>query len=115
MAAVAELEAGLISERTKAALAAYKARGGLLGAARPGAHRLTGGANLKAARQAGEAARALADAAYTDLAPVVAELRAEGLSLRVIADRLNAEGHTTRRGMPWNPMQVARVLERAVA
>jgi DNA invertase Pin-like site-specific DNA recombinase len=42
MAAVAELEAGLISERTKAALAAYKARGGLLGAARPGgppAHR----------------------------------------------------------------------------
>jgi DNA invertase Pin-like site-specific DNA recombinase len=35
MAAVAELEAGLISERTKAALAAYRARGGLLGSARP--------------------------------------------------------------------------------
>jgi DNA invertase Pin-like site-specific DNA recombinase len=43
MAAVAELEAGLISERTKAALAAYKARGGVLGSARPGAHRLKGG------------------------------------------------------------------------
>jgi DNA invertase Pin-like site-specific DNA recombinase len=52
MAAVAELEAGLISERTKAALTAYKARGGLLGAARPGARRLTGGANAKAAQRA---------------------------------------------------------------
>ena len=60
-------EAGLISERTKAALAAYKARGGLLGAARPGAHRLKGGANLKAARNAGLASKALADAAYADI------------------------------------------------
>jgi hypothetical protein len=60
---LAELEAGLISERTKAALA-YKARGGLLGAARPGAHRLKGGANPKAARRAGEVSAANAAAAY---------------------------------------------------
>lgn len=111
MAAVAELEAGLISERTKAALAVCKARGKPLGAARPGAHRFTGGANPRAAKRAGEAARALADEAYADLTPLVRELRAEGLSLRQIADRLNQDGHTTRRGKPWNPTQIKRVLD----
>jgi hypothetical protein len=45
----------------------------------------------------------------------MAELRAEGLSLRAIAARLNAEGHTTRRGKLWNQVQVARVLARAGA
>ena len=34
-------------------------------------------------------------------------------SLRQIADRLNTDGHTTRRGRPWDPVQVARVLGRA--
>jgi DNA invertase Pin-like site-specific DNA recombinase len=110
MAAVAEDEAKRISERTRAALAAYKARGGVLGAARPGAYRLTGGANPKAARRAGEVARARAADAYADLAPAIAIMRAEGLSLRQIAGRLNAEGHTTRRGKAWNQVQVRRVL-----
>jgi DNA invertase Pin-like site-specific DNA recombinase len=102
----------LISERTKAALAAYKARGGLLGAARPGTYRLTGGAKPKAVKRAGEVARANAAAAYADLAPNTAAMRAEGISLRRIAGRLNADGHTTRRGKPWNPVQVQRVLGR---
>ena len=60
----------------------------------------------KAARRAGEVSQELAAEAYADLAPKLAELRAEGLSLRQIAGRLNDEGHTTRRGMPWNPVQV---------
>jgi DNA invertase Pin-like site-specific DNA recombinase len=110
IAAVAEDEAKRISERTKAALAAYKARGGVLGAARPGAYRLKGGGNPKAARRAGEAATALAIDAYADLAPAITLMRTEGLSLRAIAGRLNAEGHTTRRGQQWNHVQVGRVL-----
>ena len=39
--------------------------------------------------------------------------KADGLSLREIAARLNEQGHTTRHGRPWNPVQVSRVLERA--
>ena len=40
---------------------------------------------------------------------------AEGLTLDGIAGKLNAEGHTTRKGKTWNPVQVSRVLERAEA
>ena len=119
LAAVAEAEAKSISDRTKAALAAYKARGGKLGSARPGHWD-----GKEEARLAGlEKARAVAvkvrqgnaAEAYTDLLPSIAALKAEGLSLRDIAAKLNADGHTTRRGRPWNPVQVTRVLERATA
>jgi DNA invertase Pin-like site-specific DNA recombinase len=119
LAAVAEAEAKAISERTKAALAAAKARGAKLGSARPGHWQ-----GREEARQAGALAGALAGAAsrakaareaYADLAPLMAEWRDNGLSLHAIADRLNSEGHTTRRGRPWNPVQVSRVLNRAEA
>jgi DNA invertase Pin-like site-specific DNA recombinase len=117
MAAVAEHEAKAISERTKAALAAAKARGTLLGSARAGhwdgreEARLAG---LEKARIAAiKVRRAKAAEAYTDLLPSLAALKSQGLSLRDIASKLNAEGHTTRRGRPWNPVQVARVLKRA--
>jgi DNA invertase Pin-like site-specific DNA recombinase len=40
LAAVAENEAKMIAERTRAALAAYKACGGVLGAARPDGRRI---------------------------------------------------------------------------
>jgi len=111
LAAVAEDEARRISERTKAALAAYKARGGVLGAARPGARRLGGGANPVAARRAGEVSAARARDAYAHLAPLVARWRAEGLSHRRIAARLDAAGYATRSGKPWNHTQVGRVLK----
>lgn len=112
LAAVAENEAVMISQRTKAALAAYKARGGILGAARPDCRRLSGEASAKGRHAASKAIRAKAKAAYEDLAPMLIALKAGGRSLREIAAMLNDEGHTTRRGKPWNPVQVARILER---
>jgi DNA invertase Pin-like site-specific DNA recombinase len=114
LAAVAEAEAKAISERTKSALAAAKARGTLLGSARPDHWK-----GREEARQQGAKAGAVAAAqvrasaarnAYVDLVPLLEGFRAEGLSLRQIAEKLNSEGHTTRRGKPWNAMQVGRVL-----
>ena len=112
LAAVAEAEAEAISARTKAALAAYKARGGKLGGQLRQCRNLTAEARRKGARAAGESLKARADEAYADLAPAVAELRTKGLTLRAIADELNQQGHTTRRGKPWNQVQVLRVLQR---
>jgi len=38
--------------------------------------------------------------------------RAAGLTFEAIAGKLNADGHTTRRGKPWGPMHVYSVLKR---
>jgi DNA invertase Pin-like site-specific DNA recombinase len=115
MAAVAEHEAKAISDRTKAALQAAKARGTLLGSARPGhwdgrEKARQEGARIGAKASAEVRSKAAVDA-YADLVPAMEAYNAEGLSLREIAARLNADGHTTRRGKLWNPVQVARVLK----
>lgn len=119
LAAVAEAEARAISDRTKSALAAAKARGVKLGSARPGhwegreQARLEG---LAKARTVGAAIRSEnAEQAYADLRPMMVEMRTNGMTLAGIAEHLNAEGHTTRRGKPWNQVQVSRVLERAAS
>lgn len=107
MAAVAELEAGLISARTKAALDAAKQRGRKLGGNR--------GVKLtEAAQEAGRAAQsARAKLRGRDLAPVIAELREAGItSLAGIAQGLTARGiPTTRGGTTWAAVQVSRVLK----
>lgn len=116
LAAVAEDEARRISDRTKAALAAAKARGVKLGSAREGHwegredKRRAGLA--KAQEKATEARKRAADEAYGDLLPDMKEMRESGMSLRAIAARLNEHGHRTRRDKPWNPMQVRNVLQR---
>lgn len=117
LSAVAEGEARAISERTKAALQAKKARGEKLGSARPGhwdgreSARLQG--SIKGAAAAATAHKAAADEAYADLLPMIQQLRGDDKTLQEIADALNAEGHTTRRGKPWNNVQVMRVLRRS--
>ncbi len=113
MALVAQHEAKLISDRTKAALAAYRRRGGLLGGARPECRNLTQAGRRRGAKAAGAAATRMANEAYADLLPTLKEWTAAGRSQQAIADELNRQGHTTRRGKPWNQVQVMRVLARA--
>src|SRR5215212_5441013 len=109
MLAVAELEAGLISERTKKALAAAKARGVKLGGDR-GNLRAVGDKGRKISRTI-RVRKAAARAA--DLSPIIMEIRASGASsLRQIAVALNERGIRTPRGSEWQAVQVKRVLER---
>ena len=93
-AALAERERKIISERTKAALAAAKARGQALGNPRLGEAR----AAVNASRTAG------ADTFAATVAPVIAEAQAAGAkSLRRIAAALNGRGVATARGGKWKP------------
>jgi DNA invertase Pin-like site-specific DNA recombinase len=112
LAAVAEDEARAISQRTKEALAAYKARGGVLGSAREGAYKVTREDSKKGGQAVGEKNSKKAIDAYSDIAPQMLEWRNSGLSQWEIAHNLNAGGHTTRTGKPWNQVQVLRVLRR---
>ena len=110
MAAVAELEAGLIGDRTKKALKAAKERGQKLGG-----YRGKGAPDDATRRASATARKAKASARATDLAPVIAELREQGIaSQNAIARALTARGlPTPRGGAVWTPTAVARVLAAA--
>jgi DNA invertase Pin-like site-specific DNA recombinase len=112
LAAVAEDEAHRISERTKSALAAYKARGGLMGAARPNGRKFSKEDSLKGGQEAATANAQKAIDAYSDIAPQIIAWRETGKSLQAIAKMLNELGHTTRRGKPWSHVQVLMVYRR---
>jgi DNA invertase Pin-like site-specific DNA recombinase len=103
MASVAELEAGLISERTKAALAAAKARGVKLGnpnGARALKGKQVGNKEAVAAVKANGAHRA------ANLRAIVDDLRSQGIaSVRAIATQLNERGILTARGGSWHQRQ----------
>jgi DNA invertase Pin-like site-specific DNA recombinase len=108
LAAVAQKEAELISERTKAAMAVLKARGRVFGA--PG--RIPPEAARRGARLGGAKLAARARFYTMELGPRCHAARIAGASLQAIADALNADQYRTPTGKPWNPMQVSRVLAR---
>jgi DNA invertase Pin-like site-specific DNA recombinase len=102
-AALAEKERAMISRRTKDALRAAKARGVVLGNPR-----------LSEAREAAKASQRAAKAGHeANVRPIVEEIKRSGVvTLRAIADALNARGVQTARGGRWHPESVARVLGR---
>lgn len=110
LAAVAEQEAEAISKRTKAALAAAKARGTKLGGRRVSTERFAEIA-AEGRRVAASVLTARKEAHQQEILPVIAEIRAQGIStLRGIAAELNARGELTPRGGRWSAAQVLRII-----
>lgn len=106
MANLAQYEAELISERTKAGLAAAKARGQTLG-----------NPNLQLVRNndttaAIQARVSKAEKRNAQVRELITEFEAEAgreLSLRELADRLNSAGYQTARGKRFSATQVQRI------
>jgi DNA invertase Pin-like site-specific DNA recombinase len=107
LAALAQHERELISERTKAALKAKKARGCILGSPQ----NLTREATEKAAAARRRLAQEnTANKRATELALLYRE---RGLSYASIADTLNSNGHLARRGGRFHACTVERLLKRS--
>ena len=104
LAAVAEHEREMISQRTRAALAAVKSRGVQLG----------NRSNIEVAQARSRQARMIqADQFASNILPVVLQIKGAGVqTLNGIAETLNARGLRTARGGEWQAVQVKRVLER---
>jgi DNA invertase Pin-like site-specific DNA recombinase len=109
LAAVAEHEREAISQRTRAALQAAKARGVKLGNPN-GARALRGLGNAAAV----DATRKAADRHRDQIMPIIAALRSEGVvTLLGIANALNERGILTARGGKWYARTVKNLVERA--
>ena len=107
MAVVAQHEREAISQRTKAALAAARARGRVLGGFRGAAP------NIAEYQQKGvQAACRLASQAAEERRETIEALQRESLSLSAMATRLNADSVRTSRGGKWTATAVKRTIER---
>jgi DNA invertase Pin-like site-specific DNA recombinase len=102
-AALAEKERALISQRTREALKAAKARGVVLGNPKLDAVRDRAVASVKAD----------ADRFAKNVAPIIREIQSSGVaSHRGIARSLNSRGIATARGGEWTAVQVGSILRR---
>jgi DNA invertase Pin-like site-specific DNA recombinase len=108
LASVAQWEREATGERTRDALAHLKASGVRLGGSSIGWER---GDELDAQ------GRRVVRESEADVAAIerMLALRAEGLTLRAIAERLTAEGYPTKRGGKWAAETVRRVLDRTTS
>jgi DNA invertase Pin-like site-specific DNA recombinase len=106
LALVAEKERDSISERTKVALAAAKARGVMLGSPK--------GFGGKVYREGGKAAERDADDFAKRVLPTIKTMRSDGKGLRQIARELEDMGVKTARGGKWTATAVKNVLKRPV-
>jgi DNA invertase Pin-like site-specific DNA recombinase len=103
LAAVAQHEREMISERTRAALQAAKARGQKLGNPRIAETAKLGRAALVAS----------ADQFAANVLPIIREIQAAGhVSANAIAGKLNERGVRSRRGGRWSHVQVGAILAR---
>jgi DNA invertase Pin-like site-specific DNA recombinase len=101
LAAVAEHEREMISERTKAALKAAKARGTRLGNPQL----------AKAAKRGTSAVKANARQFAANVLPIIEEIERAGItSHNAIAAKLNERNVRTARGGKWTHVQVGAVL-----
>ena len=107
MACLADYESELISERTKSALQAAKARGVKLGNPKLAEVRHTD------TTAASEARANKAKHRNAEIREIINEMRDSAetdLSLRDLTGMLNAAGYKTSRGKEWHPTSVSRVL-----
>jgi DNA invertase Pin-like site-specific DNA recombinase len=105
LCAVAEAEAVAISQRTQAALAAFKARGGVLGNPR----------HAEALPKANAARSSRAKVFNAKIRGVIEEIKTKArvTGLREIAEILNIRAIKTSRGGEWTPQTVWAVVKTA--
>jgi DNA invertase Pin-like site-specific DNA recombinase len=113
LAAVAQEEREQISNRTKAALQAKKARGALLGFANPARQGMSA---KEAARIRGNRISQDADQFAANTLPVIAAIRKAGInSFNGIAKALNHRGIPTARGTSWYAATVKNITAHQAA
>ena len=99
-AALAEMERGIISERTSSALQHKRAKGEKTGGDVPFGYDSTDG-------------RLTENQDEQSIIRIAHSLKERGYSLQRIANHLNSKEYKTKKGASWKPSQVQRILKRA--